>query len=62
MGADQSNPFAAGIASYTVGVFGDPSAATPWMLQHGGHHLALNITIAGEHGAVSPTLTAGRRD
>jgi len=27
------------------------------MLQFGGHHLALNITIAGEHGVLTPTLT-----
>jgi hypothetical protein len=65
MGADQAlsehgNPFAAGIATYTVGVFGHPSAATPWMLQYGGHHLALNITMAGEHGVATPTLTGAQ--
>jgi hypothetical protein len=65
MGADQAlseqgNPFAAGIATYTVGVFGAPSATTPWMLQYGGHHLALNIMIAGEHGVITPTLTGAQ--
>ena len=65
MGADQAlseqgNPFAAGITTYTVGVFGHPSATTPWMLQYGGHHLALNITIAGEHGVITPTLTGAQ--
>lgn len=28
-------------------ILGTPSEKTPWMLQFGGHHLALNITIAG---------------
>jgi hypothetical protein len=30
------------------------------MLQYGGHHLALNITMAGEHGVVTPTLTGAQ--
>ena len=33
---------------------------TPWMLQFGGHHLALNITIAGERGVLTPTLTGAQ--
>ncbi len=65
MGSDQvlserGNPFVAGIASYTVGIFGHPNAATPWMVQYGGHHLALNLTIAGEHGVLTPTLTGAQ--
>jgi hypothetical protein len=30
------------------------------MLQFGGHHLALNITIAGERGILTPTLTGAQ--
>jgi hypothetical protein len=65
MGADQAlsergNPFAAGSATYTVGVFGRPSTTQPWMLQYGGHHLALNITVAGGHGVITPTLTGAQ--
>ena len=30
------------------------------MLQFGGHHLALNITVAGEHGTITPTLTGAQ--
>jgi hypothetical protein len=30
------------------------------MLQFGGRHLALNITIAGEHGVLTPTLTGAQ--
>ena len=65
MGSDQAlsdggTPFSAGRDVYTIGVFGTPSATTPWMLQFGGHHLALNITIMGEHGLLAPTLTGAQ--
>ena len=45
---------------YYVSILGTPSEKTPWMLQFGGHHLALNITIAGEHGVLTPTLTGAQ--
>jgi hypothetical protein len=32
---------------YYISFLGKPSTTSPWMLQFGGHHLALNITIAG---------------
>jgi hypothetical protein len=65
MGSDQAlsesgTPFSSGAAYYTIGIFGTPSARTPWMLQFGGHHLALNITMWGEHGALTPTLTGAQ--
>jgi hypothetical protein len=60
--ADSGTPFSAGTAYYTLGIFGIPSATTPWMLEFGGHHLALNITIAGVHGAFTPTLTGAQPD
>jgi hypothetical protein len=31
-----------------------------WMLQFGGHHLALNITITGEQGVLTPSLTGAQ--
>jgi hypothetical protein len=37
---------------------GKPSATAPWMLQFGGHHLALNLTMRGADGVLTPTLTA----
>jgi hypothetical protein len=54
MGSDQvlsesGTSFASGVDYYTVGIFGQPSATTPWMLRLA-HHLALNITMMGEHG------------
>ena len=39
-------------------ILGTPSEKSPWMLQFGGHHLALNITIAGDRGVLTPSLTA----
>jgi len=45
---------------YYISVLGTPSASTPWMLQFGGHHLALNITVAGDKGVLTPTLTAAQ--
>ncbi len=45
---------------YYISFLGTPSEKTPWMLQFGGHHLALNITIAGEHGVLTPTLTGAQ--
>jgi hypothetical protein len=45
---------------YFLSILGTPSEKTPWMLQFGGHHLALNITIAGEHGILTPSLTAAQ--
>jgi hypothetical protein len=45
---------------YFISFLGTPSETTPWILQFGGHHLALNITIAGEHGVLTPTLTGAQ--
>jgi hypothetical protein len=58
--ADSGTPFASGSAVYTIGIFGSPSATSPWMLQFGGHHLGLNIVIAGEHGVGTPNLTGAQ--
>jgi len=30
------------------------------MLQFGGHHLALNVTVSGEHGILTPSLTGAQ--
>ncbi|MFZ0591791.1 MAG: DUF3500 domain-containing protein [Bryobacteraceae bacterium] len=45
---------------YYISILGKPSEKDPWMLQFGGHHLALNITIAGEQGVLTPTLTGAQ--
>ncbi|MFL6414846.1 MAG: DUF3500 domain-containing protein [Bryobacteraceae bacterium] len=45
---------------YYISFLGKPSEKDPWMLQFGGHHLALNVTIAGERGVLTPTLTGAQ--
>jgi hypothetical protein len=45
---------------YYISFLGNPSTSAPWMLQFGGHHLALNITIAGSKGVLTPTLTGAQ--
>ncbi|MGA2095357.1 MAG: DUF3500 domain-containing protein [Candidatus Acidiferrum sp.] len=45
---------------YYISILGKPSEKDPWMVQFGGHHLALNITIAGERGILTPTLTGAQ--
>ena len=45
---------------YYFSILGTPSEKNPWMLQFGGHHLALNITIDGPQGILTPTLTGAQ--
>ncbi len=45
---------------YYISFLGTPSEQAPWMLQFGGHHLALNITIDGGQGILTPTLTGAQ--
>ncbi|HTB13074.1 MAG TPA: DUF3500 domain-containing protein [Bryobacteraceae bacterium] len=65
MGSDQAlsdsgTPFSSGVASYTLCIFGQPNLTSPWMLQYGGHHLALNIVVTGTRGVITPTLTGAQ--
>jgi hypothetical protein len=43
---------------FYVSFLGVPSMTSPWMLQFGGHHLALNLTFLGEAGVITPSLIA----
>jgi hypothetical protein len=45
---------------FYISILGKPSVKEPWMLQFGGHHLALNITIVGPAGILTPSLTAAQ--
>jgi hypothetical protein len=58
-GNEKNNPMF-GKDLYFISILGTPSEKDPWMLQFGGHHLALNITIAGERGILTPSLTAAQ--
>jgi hypothetical protein len=51
-----------GTDNYYLALFGTPSASKPWMLQFGGHHLGLNVTIAGKDTVVTPTHTGAQPD
>lgn len=53
---NSSVPF--GQDEFFISFLGKPSATTPWLLQFGGHHLALNVTIAGDRGVLTPSLIA----
>jgi hypothetical protein len=41
---------------YYLAFFGVPSVGAPWMLQFGGHHLAINMTFAGRQATLAPSL------
>ncbi len=48
-----------GSGYYFVSFVGTPSTTSPWMLQFGGHHLAINATVVGSNITLSPSLTGG---
>jgi hypothetical protein len=45
---------------YYVAFLGTPSVTAPWMLQFGGHHLAINLTMAGAQATMAPSLPAAQ--
>ena len=55
--ADGGVDYDAGLDVYTIGLFGQPSATSPWMLQFGGHHLGLNVTFVGDKAVCAPLHT-----
>lgn len=46
--------------NYYISFLGRPSATEPWMIQFGGHHLGLNITLAGAQGTLTPSHTGAQ--
>jgi hypothetical protein len=49
-----------GADQYYLAIFGKPSATQPWMVQFGGHHLGLNVTVIGKHFVLTPTHTGAQ--
>jgi len=49
-----------GLDNYWLAFLGTPSATTPWMLQFGGHHLAINLTLGNSHASMTPSLPAAQ--
>ena len=46
-----------GRAEFYISVLGKPSTSNPWMIQFGGHHLAINVTLVGRQNVLTPTHT-----
>jgi hypothetical protein len=53
-------PIRFGRAFYYVSILGKPSATDTWMLQFGGHHLGINVTLAGRENVLTPTHTGAQ--
>jgi hypothetical protein len=45
---------------YYLAIFGTPSETKPWMVQFGGHHLGINVTVIGKHFVLTPTHTGAQ--
>jgi len=45
---------------YYLAFLGTPSVTAPWRLQFGGHHLAINLTMAGSQSTMAPSLPAAQ--
>ena len=53
-------PIRFGRAFYYVAILGKPSTTDRWMLQYGGHHLAINVIFAGRDSVLTPTHTGAQ--
>jgi hypothetical protein len=49
-----------GTDQYYLALFGQPSETKPWMVQFGGHHLGINVTVIGKHFVLTPTHTGAQ--
>ena len=49
-----------GRVEFYLAILGKPSTTDPWMLQFGGHHLAINVTSAGRSSVLTPTHTGAQ--
>jgi hypothetical protein len=49
-----------GRGEFFVAILGTPSATTPWMIQFGGHHLGINITLVGSQHVLTPSHTGAQ--
>jgi len=49
-----------GRGEFYVAILGTPSATKPWMIQFGGHHLGINITLVGSQHVLTPTHTGAQ--
>ena len=59
-GSGRAGGPAFGEAEYYLAFLGTPSVTAPWMLQFGGHHLAINLTLAASQASMTPSLPAAQ--
>jgi len=45
---------------YYMALLGTPSSTSPWLIQFGGHHLAINVTVVGSNQVLTPSLPAAQ--
>ena len=57
--ASKAGP-AFGRDEFYISFVGNPSATDRWIIQFGGHHLALNITVVGSQNILTPSHTAAQ--
>lgn len=53
----KENKMRFGTENFYLAIFGKPSTTKPWMLQFGGHHLGINVTLVGKDAVLTPTHT-----
>src|SRR3989441_2397868 len=58
----KDNKMRFGTDNFYLALFGKPSATEPWMLQFGGHHLGINVTLVGKNAVLTPTHTGTQPD
>ncbi len=58
----KDNKMKFGTDNFYLALFGKPSATEPWMLQFGGHHLGINVTLVGKNAVLTPTHTGTQPD
>ena len=49
-----------GLDEYYIALLGAPSATAAWLIQFGGHHLAINVTVVGSNSVLTPSLPAAQ--
>ncbi len=49
-----------GRAEYYLAILGTPSPTGRWILQFGGHHLAINVSVVGRDTVLTPTHTGAQ--
>lgn len=54
---DEGVPYDSGRDTYTLGIFGEPSLNSTWMVQFGGHHLGMNVAINRDQAVIAPFMT-----